>query len=566
MTKYNPIAKNYEDDILSGKIKSGKYLRLAIERHRRDLKEAHKRGLYFSHEEGQKILDFAEVVNIAPDEPIKLAPFQVWELYVFYGWRRSDGTRRFRSKYKSVARKNGKTPLESLQVLFHLTVEELFRAEAYVSATKEDQAKICFDDAKLMLEYSPELQEYLSASATTIFNESSKSKFQFLTSNPKTADGTRPSFAVIDEYHEFDNDDMLGKLRTGMIHRKEPIFNIVTTRGSDKGKPLFQKELKIYVPILQGIVEDDSTLVIIFSLDKEDLEISKEEEDNPNAGWKNPDNFIKANPMIGHILRLEDLIEERDRAIREGGEAIVKFQTLNLNMWCDAAEAWIEDDVWMKNGSEINQEELEGLECYGGLDMAKRDDFISLCLVFPESSGENFTFKALWWHWIPEDTVKKRVDMGMHSLRDWIKKGLVFSTKGNVTDYDEVEAFIKACNERFVIKGISYDKHNIGNMDTNLINNGITMNVFVQTMPNFSEPTKYYKNSVKQGRFNHGNNPVMRWQMSNAVEINDTNENIRISKKHSREKVDGVISAIMAIGEFQTQNWNNKPTATIDIW
>lgn len=547
--QYNPIAKQYEEDILSGRIPSGKLLRLAIERHRSDLEHGHERGLYFDHEEGQKILDFTELVCIEPEVPIKLAPFQVWELYVFYGWRRADGRRRYRSKYKTVARKNGKTPLESIQILYHLTVEDLFRAEAYVSATKEDQAKIAFDDAKYMVEYSPDLQEFLSCSATSIFNMENKSKFQFLTSNPKTADGTRPSYAVIDEYHEFDNDDMLGKLRTGMIHRKEPVFNIVTTRGTDKNKPLYSKEQKIYIPILKGIVQDDSIFVLIFSMDEEDLEAEEGE------GWKNPANFVKANPMIGHILDLEDMIQEMNNAILEGEESIVKFKTLNLNMWCDAAKTWIEDEVWVRNGSQLDQEDFEGKECYGGLDMAKRDDFISLCLSFPRQEGSDVAFDSFWWHWIPEETVKRRVANGMHNLRDWIKQGYIFTTPGNVTDYDVVEKFIKECADRFSIRGISYDKHNIGNMDTNLINYGVEMNVFAQTIMNFSEPTKTFKNLVLQNRLNHGNNPVMRWQISNAVEINDTNENIRISKKHSREKVDGVIAGIMSIGEYQTQNW-----------
>lgn len=557
--KYNPIAKKYEDDILSGRIPSGKLFRLAIERHRNDLKYGKERGIYFDPKEGQKILDFAEVVNLSPDEPIKLAPFQVWELYVFYGWRRADGRRRYRSMYKTVARKNGKTPLESLKVLYHLTVENLFRAEAYVSATKEDQAKIAFDDAKFMLEYSPDLQDYLSSSATAIFNPENKSKFQFLTSNPKTADGTRPSLAIIDEYHEFDNDDMLGKLRTGMIHRKEPIFDIVTTRGTDKSKPLYSKEQKIYIPILKGIVEDDSIFVCIYALDQEDIEAED------GKGWMNPANFIKANPMIGHILNLEDMVSEMNNAILEGEEAIVKFMTLNLNMWCDAAKTWVEDDVWQGNGSILELNDFEGRECYGGLDMAMREDFISFCLAFPKMEGSEVAFDVFWWHWIPEDTMKKRIAKGMHNLREWVNNGHIFTTPGNVTDYDPIEKFIKECADRFSIAGVCYDKHNIGNLDTNLINYGLNMDVFSQTIMEFSEPTKTFKNMVLQKRLNHGMNPVMRWQISNAVEIKDTNENIRISKKHSREKVDGVIAGIMAVGCWQKQNWV-APEAAPEIW
>lgn len=542
MKNYNPIAKAYENGVLSGQIPAGELLKLAIKRQRDDLKNGHQRGLYFDHDAGQQIIDFCEVVNIAPEEPIKLADWQIWELYTFYGWKRRDGTRRFRFKYKSVARKNGKTPIESVQVLYHLTVEGLFRAEAYVSATKEDQAKIAFDDAKLMLEFSPDLHDYLSSSATSIFNGDNRSKFQFLTSNPKTADGTRPSFAVIDEYHEFDNDDMIGKLQTGMIHRKEPILNIVTTRGTDKAKPCFQAEQKVYIPILKGIINDDSTFVLIYSLDDGDE-------------WEDPNNWAKANPMIGHILQLDNLKAAYKKAKLQGPEHLVKFKTLNLNMWCDAPVTWIEDEIWQAGGEEIEQEDFENRECYGGLDLAKRDDFCSLCLIFPRPNTNPAEFDAFWWHWIPEDTVRTRVENGLSSLREWIEKGYIIVTEGNVTDYDVIEQVIKELSGRFNIQGISYDQHNIGNLATNLSNYGVEMNIMAQNITTLSEPTKQLKYAIKEGRFNHGFDPVMRWQISNAVEIQDNNDNIRITKdkKRAKEKVDGVIAAVIAMGEYLTK-------------
>lgn len=539
---YNPIAKQYEDDILSGVIPSGKLLRLAIERHRKDLKNGHKRGLWFNHEAGQQILDFAELLNLGPELPFTLAPWLVWEKYVYYGWRRADGTRRFRFKYKSVARKNAKTPGESLEALFHLLFTDLFRAEVYVSATKEDQAKIAFDDAKTILEFSPVLQGILSASATSIFNSENRAKFQFLTSNPKTADGTRPSVAIIDEYHEFDNDDMIGKLQTGMIHRKEPILNIVTTRGTDKTKPCFQAELKMYIPILKGIVKDDSTFVLIYSLDEAD-------------DWQDPTNWIKANPMIGYILTLDNLKEAYRKAKLQGPEHLIKFKTLNLNMWCDAPLTWIEDEVWQAGAFAIKKDDFAGKECYGGLDLAKRDDFCSLCLTFPRKEGEETHFDSFWWHWIPQETVTTRVENGLSSLREWITDGYIIVTEGNVTDYDVIEQTIKELADTFAIVGVSYDQHNIGNLAVNLGNYGVEMNIMSQTMTTMSEPTKQLKYAILEGRFNHGFDPVMRWQVSNAVEISDNNDNIRITKdkKRAKEKVDGVIAAVIAMGEYITQ-------------
>ncbi len=544
MMPYNAIAKRYEADVLTGAIPAGKLLKMAINRHLNDLKNGHKRGLHFDHEAGQRMVDFAQYVHIAPDEPIQLADWQVWRLYVFYGWLRDNGTRRFRFSYVSVARKNGKTPLESLQILYHVTVENLFRGEAYVSATKEDQAKIAFQDAKLMLEFSPELGELLESTAETIFNPENRSNFHFLTSNPKTADGTRPSYAVIDEYHEFDNDDMIGKLTTGMIHRKQPIMSIVTTRGTDKSKPCYQAELKEYIPILKGIVLDDSTFVLIYSLDDTDE-------------WDDPSVWVKANPMIGHILRLADLKEALKKARQKGPEALIKFKTLNLNMWCDAPTVWIEDEAYQAAGRKINKEDFVNIGGgYGGLDLAKRDDFCSFCLTFDRIDDDGKVwFDSFWWHWIPEETVKRRVENGLVSLREWIAEGYIIVTPGEVTDYDIVEQTIKGVHDAVGIKGISYDQHNIGNLATNLTNYGIVMNIMPQTMMVLSEPTKQLTYAIREGRYNHGFDPVMRWQAANVVTIVDSKENIMITKdkKRAREKVDGWVAAVIAYGEYLTQ-------------
>ncbi|WP_420150181.1 terminase large subunit [Spirosoma sp.] len=559
MTPYNEIAKQYEDDILSGKIPSGKLLRHAIERQRRDLKEGHKRGIWFDHDAGQRFLDFTELVNIGPDTPIQLAPCQVWEKYVFYGWKRDDGRRRFRYKYKSCARGNGKTPIESLGILYHLTVDGPFKAEAYVSATKEDQAKIAFEDAKNMLEFSPELQEALDASAETIYNRSRKSKFSFLTSNPKTADGKRPTYAVIDEYHEFENDGMLDKLETALLKTANPIMNIVTTRGKNKFGPCFESENNFYIPIVKGILENDEVFVLIFSLDEEDMK--DKDKKSKAAPWRNPANWFKANPMLDRLLRIDDMASALKKATQKGASTLASFKTLNLNMWVDAESAWIEDEIYQAGGQEIQLEDFKNKRCFGGLDLAKRDDFCSFALVFPREDCETGKeeFDAFWWHFIPKETVAKRVDKGLSSLLDWIEEGYIIETEGTVTDYNVIEEHIKEMFIDYPMTALGYDVHNIGNLAINLEEYGINMLMVPQTINELSEPTKLLKYSLLEGRFNHGFDPVMRWQTANAVEISGNNECIRLTKdsKRSKGKIDGLIAAINALRVYQDDQKNN---------
>ncbi len=571
--KYNAVAYQYEQGVLDGSITAGRLLKLAIERQRRDLRELPAQGYYFDHEAGQHILDFADLLFLGPEQPFELFPFNLWELYVFYGWKKKNGYRRFKSRYKSCSRKNAKTPLESLQILYHLMFSGLHRAEAYISATKEDQAKIAFDDAIFILENSPELQDSFSHTATAIFCSDTSSKFQFLTSNPKTADGTRPSYGCIDEYHEFDSDKMLTKLRTGMIHRKEPIMSIVTTRGSKKeGYPCFEKEKNLYVPILEGSVTDESTFVVIYSQDSE-------------GEFDQPETWGKSNPMLnakGGILDIATMIQERDNAVLEGDEKIVDFKTLNLNWWCDAPVTYISSELWLKSSKyRFEETELHGRKCWLGLDMAHTDDFCAAALYFPPESWKDsdakqesdekspFIRKAtrvegehriIWRFWIPRIMFEKRVAKGLFALRDWVNKGYIKVIESNAIDPRVIEEDIKALSEDFGIQSMAYDRYNATSTALALQEFGIDSFQFPQTMPFFAEPTKDFKTLVLLEHLNHNNNPVATWMMRNAVPVTDTNGNTKITKdpKRARDKVDGIVAAIMSLGAWMAWEGGNE--------
>lgn len=564
---YNARAYQYEEDILSGKRTAGRLLKLAIERQRRDLVELTKKGYTFSHEHGQHILDFSGLLMIGPETPFELMDFNLWELYVFYGWLRPDGTRRFKTRYKCCARKNAKTPLESYQYLYHIGIPHLDKKpEVYICATKEEQSKIAFNDARSIIENSPELEGLFKVTSTSISCSATGGKICFLTSNPKTADGTRPSFATIEEYHEWDNTDMVSKQTTGMVHRKERILSYVTTRGSHKdGYPCYESERRVFIPILEGSVIDDSVFVVIYSQDSEDE-------------FYKPETWGKSNPMLEEkngILTLGTLIEMRDQAILEGEEKVVSFKTLNLNWWCDAAKSYIDDESWMKSPSGVfDIEELKGRECFVGLDMADSDDYCAAAFMFPPVEWRNFEarqkkkdedifrrsamrcdgeFKVLWLFWIPGDTVTKRTKKGQYTLRDWIKEGFVkVCPDSNVIDPRIIENDILAFADNFKVKFLWYDKWNATTTALKLQEDGLDTYSIPQTMAYLSEPTKDFKKLVITQRLNHNNNPVARWMMRNAVPISDTNGNTKLTKDPKRcvDKIDGIVAAIMALAAW----------------
>lgn len=552
--EYNQEVWKYEEGVLNGSICAGRYEILAVQRQRDDLERGAERGLLFDPIAGQKMLRFFEILNLGPGVPFTLQPWQKFELYVFYGWKKrhynantgkEELRRRFNTKYKTVSRKNGKTPLEAGQILYHLALEGLPYAEAYVSATKEDQAKLTFKDAKAILENTPALQEVLDSTAETIFNRKNGSFFRFLTSNPKTADGTRPSMYVIDEYHEFANDDMIFKLQTGTIHRREYIASIVTTRGKRTGTACHIAEQRVYIPILEG-ENDDEVFVWIFSQDSDD------EYDKPET-WR------KSNPMLGSILELSRMEADKKKAISKGAEAVVSFKALNLNMWCTSDKAFIKDSDWVKSGTNFSPELLKGRECWGGLDMASRDDFCAFSLYFPPADDDD-VHRALWWFWIPESTIEQRVQKGLVSIRDWIEKEYINTVEGEVINPNVILRDIMTISEEFNIQSIAYDKWNAHGVVFPLSENGFTMVEYSQTLAFFTGPTKEFRNLVLQRKYDHGNNPVMRWMVRNSVTISDPNENIRVSKnpKLAADKVDGVIAGIMALGVYMTDGVKKK--------
>lgn len=577
---YNPQVWQYENDVLSGKVIAGRLLKLAIERQRRDLEFGHQRGLWFDYVAGQRIIDFCGLLFLEPGKPLVLQVWQKFELYTQYGWKRSNGFRRFRQKYKCVARKNGKTALEAAIALFHLCIDGPYNAEAYVIATKEAQAKIAFNDGKNILSCTEDLQDELDSTAESIFTRNAKGSFKFLTSNPKTLDGLRPSHALADEYHEWESDDPLAKIKTGMINQDEPMLDITSTRGSHKDWPCFEAERVLYIPILEGTVEDDSVLVLIHALDDE-------------SEWDKPECWPKPNPGLGTLMPADAVLNAYNESLVKGEEAVVAFKTLNLNWWCDAPQTFIPDQIYVGSGAvkpdsvtPLNhrlsfEQAILGKPCWAGLDMSQTNDFTALALYFPPDEWQHYETEArnekregqsdpmylrtplrvpgrghlLWRFWIPKFKYEQRIQNGLHSLRDWEKAGYIRFLEGNVIDPLAIEAEIQTLHGQFPIRQLLYDRYNATSTAIALDRFGIPCMELPQTMPFMAEPTKAFRDLILQQRLDHGGNPIARWMMRNAVPIADTNQNIKITKdpRRAADKVDGVVAAIMALASWMKE-------------
>jgi phage terminase large subunit-like protein len=535
-------AEKYINDVLSGETVVGEYARLAVERHVKDLETGIDRGLYFDKKAANKAMRWFTFLRHSKGrdfvgQKFELAPWQAFIVYSIFGWMRSNGTRRFRKAYISVAKKNGKTTFAAGIALYMIKADGEPRAEAYAGASKYSQAKICFDEAKAMISSSPGLSEYFTAFSQSIYDELTGSYFQPLASDNERQDGLNPHFALIDEYHAHKSNALVDNLQSGMVNRSQPLIMMITTAGFNRNCPCYNEE-KTCKNILQGILEQDDKFAIIFSMDE-------------NDDWEDPVNWQKANPNLNISLSLESL-EDEYKEVLNNNHKLNNFLTKNLNLWVDSATGFIKLADWRECNKPIDVETLRGRRCFGGLDLAAHEDFNCFSLDFEMEDGEHV---LLMFSWIPEfkTTIKRdRVD-----YRLWKKQGWIITTPGNVIDINQQINDILEIVRIYDVQSIAFDPARAYHgVVQGLQANDIKMSEFRQTTMALDSPTRELEKLVLSRKLNHLGNPVLAWMISNVEIMEDSSGNIKPSKGRSSEKIDGVLSTVMAIGERMTFGTN----------
>ena len=528
-------ALKYQKDILSGKIPSCKWVKLAMKRQINDLKTGHKRGLRFDEQAANRAITFFSFLKHwkgkHSGQKFDLLPWQEWMIMVLYGWKKEDGSRRFRYSYAELARKNGKTTLAGGNALFALVADGEAGAEVYTAATKRDQAKIAFNDAKSMAQNSSDLSKIVEIYQHNLHVMSTLSKLEPLSSDQNTLDGLNPHFALVDEYHAHKDDGLYNVLKSGMGSRKQPLLYVITTAGFNKFGPCYAMR-KTCTEILEGIKVDDSQFALIYTLDEDD-------------DWDDEKNWIKSNPSIGQSISYEFLRQEVLQA-KNNPTQIVNLLTKNFNIWTDASEVWIEDKYWQQGEREIELESLIGRPCFGGLDLASKRDLNAFTLIFPEE--ENLI--SFTWYWIPELMMQDRVSRDGVRYDLWADDGHIILTEGNVTDQRKIKIDIMNICEQFDVQMIAYDRWNSDQLVLQLLEEGIEMKPYGQGFASMSTPSKTFEAKIYEGKFIHNGNPVTRWMLSNVELMRDAAGNIKPDKAKSSEKIDGIVSNIMAIGIY----------------
>lgn len=463
-------------------------------------------------------------------EPFKLLPWQEQEvLRPLFGWRRADGTRRYRTAYLEVPRKSGKSSLASAIALYLLFADGEMGAEVYSVAVDRGQAAIVFDAAKQMVLQSPRLAERAQVFKRSIIVPSTVSKYEVLSADVPSKHGINASGIIFDELHAQPNRELWDVLTTSTGARQQPLVFAITTAGYDRNSICWEQH-EYARRVENGIVDDPSFFGYIAAADESD-------------DWRDPKVWAKANPSLGETLSAEYLATEAQRAAEVPAYQNT-FRRLHLNIWTQQDTRWMDLMAWDASAGSVIPSELEGRRCYGGLDLASTTDIAALGLVFPEGDDQ---YKILPFFWIPSEKMRERELRDRVPYSAWVRAGFVTATPGNVIDYATIRRDINALRGEYEIQEIGHDPWNATQIALELENDGIRMIPIRQGFVSLSAPTKELLRLVMAKKLSHGGNPVLRWMADNLSVKQDPAGNLKPDKNKSANKIDGIVALIMAL-------------------
>lgn len=505
-------------------------------------------GMWFDEDAAQQAIDFFHECLTHQEgkkalQKFLLEPWQQGIVANLYGWKRADGTRRYREAFLFMPRKNGKTTMVAGIALKALFADGEYGAQVYSAAGDRDQAKLIYRQASGMVRTDDMLNKMGKVYQNAIVYEERNSSYKAISREAGAAHGQNPHCVVVDELHVQKTRDLVDTLHTGMANRRQPMIVYITTAGFDRESICYEK-YDYACKVRDGLIEDASFLPVVF-------------EAGPDDDWKKEKTWRKANPNLGVSVELDYLKRECQRA-QEVPAYENTFRRLHLNQWTEQDTRAIQMDQWDKCGHDYTEDDLLGRECWVGLDLASTMDTTAAVLVFPEEDGR---YRVLPYIWIPEDIAKKRERNNRQMFMAWAKQGFVHTTPGNETDYSFVRAKLQQLSQKFVIREIGFDKYNATTLAQILADqDGMPLVEVPQGILTMNEPTKRFLALIATGKLMHPRNPVLTWMASNVAVKIDAAENMKPEKAKSADKIDGIVAAIMGLGRAMLRQEQPEPS------
>ena len=482
-------------------------------------------------------------------QPFNLLPWQEHEVIrPLFGVLTDGGLRRYRTVYMSVAKKNGKSEMAGGVGLKLFAADREPAAEVYSAAADREQASIISTVATRMVKGSKGLSSKcrLIESRKRITYPSTGSVYVTLSAEVSTKHGPSPHGILFDELHAQKTRELYDTLTFGSgAARSQPVLFITTTAGYDRNSICWEVH-EYALRVLKGLdpenwshvpgapIEDPTFLPIVYAVPED-------------ADWTDEKLWPMANPSLGAIFDMDNLRQD----FRGAEQSVAKennFRRFRLNQWVKQSVRWMNMSAWDAcNLGKLKTRHVRGRPCWVALDLSSNRDVTAMVSVFePDDDGDPYDVVCRFF--IPEDNIEERVNRDHVPYDQWVRDGFITATPGNVVDYRYIVRALLDWGVKVDVREVPYDRWGAAQIIIDLEDEGVTVVPFGQGFSAMSQPTKDLETLVLSRRLNHQGNPVLRWMADNCVVQTDAAGNIKIDKKKSTERVDGMVALVMALG------------------
>lgn len=529
----------YAEDVVSGKIVSCQWVKLACQRFLDDLNSP---DYYLDENKYRTITSFTGVMKHyasgAAGTPFILEP---WEDFIvcniFCLYRVEDHRRKYKSAHISVSRKNGKTTLAAALGLFGMIGDGEPAASVIVAANSREQAHIDYDCAAAFARQLDPKRKNLKVLRNEIVFQKNNASLKVISADASTGDGLNPSMVILDELHEAVDSKLFDVLRSGMGFREQPLMLSITTAGFRIGG--FCNQYEDYCKeVLSGQKMDDTLFALLYTLDDGD-------------DWTDESVYVKANPNLGITVKRDWLLGEVNKA-KNSPSLEVGVRTKNLNQWVSSSVVWIPEYYVRKSLRKIDLTEFikkNNYLVYIGFDLASVSDLTCVSFLFIDPENEEYVFKN--YYYLPKSALEGKYNSELYKM--WSQKGYLILTDSPTTDYNYIKNQILYWYNHLDVQGVFYDAWNSTQLTNDLINEGLPMQSFSQSIGHFSRPTKEYERLILSGKIVLDDNPINRFCHDNVELKVDMNGNCKPIGDHNAKKIDGVIAQLTALGGYLDQ-------------
>lgn len=463
-------------------------------------------------------------------KPIKLELWQKAFIQAGYGFvDKKTGLRRFKKLILFVARKNGKSTIDSGLGNYHLTKDGEGGAEVYSVAVKKDQAKIVWEESKKMIKKSPALNKRCRCLINGIFFDANDSKFLALASDSNSLDGLNASCVLADEVHAWKDKNLMDVMYDSMSAREQPMFIETSTMGTIR-ENVFDNEYEYASKVINGEVKDYSLLPIIYELDNKDEWLDE-------VAWE------KANPALGTIKNKDNLKTKVERAKANSNE-LVNLLCKDFNIRMIGDNHWLSfDDV--NNDLTYDIEDLKDSYAVGGVDLSSTSDLTCATIMIVKKDIKY----VIQQYFIPTLKLEEKIQEDKIPYDIWVSRGLVTLCEGAKVNYSDVTEWFQSMLNKYEIRclWIGYDPWNSQYWLEEMKQVGFEMEEVRQGAKTMSNPMKLLEADLIEKKVNYNKNPVLAWCLTNTAVKRDENDNIRpVKGQQNRARIDGCVSLIIA--------------------